>query len=218
MELQIGPQEIFRLAGVPITDTMITGFVISVILIISAFLISRHLKEKPGRVQAAAEMFVEGFISLIDGIMPGEGRKYFPMIGTILLYIGASNLVGVVPYVNNPTADINTTVAYALVVFLVSHYAGIKTKGLGSYIKGYFEPIPFIAPLNIIGEFAKPVSHAFRLFGNMVGGGIILAIAMDKAPWLFPVPLMAWFDLFAGVIQAFIFTMLAIVYTSVQRA
>lgn len=215
--MQLGPKVVFTLAGMPFTDTFLTGVIISILIFIAGVLIGRSAKMIPGRWQMVVEMFISSFVDLIDGLMPNQGRKYFPMVGTILLFIGVSNLASTIPFVVSPTADINTTAAYALVVFIVSHYVGMCSKGVWPYIKGYFQPIFFMAPLNIIGELARPISHAFRLFGNMLAGGIILAIAMQFVPWLLPVPLMGWFNLFQGLIQAFIFGMLAIVYISVQK-
>ena len=215
--MQLGPQVVFTIAGMSFTDTFLTGVIISVLLVISGILISRNAKMIPGRWQMLLEMFMIAFSDLIEGLMPNHSRKFFPMIGTIILFIGVSNLVSTIPFVVSPTADINTTAAYALVVFIVSHYVGMRSQGVGPYIKGFFQPIFFMAPLNIIGELAKPLSHAFRLFGNILAGGIILAIAMQFVPWLLPVPLMGWFNLFQGLIQAFIFGMLSIVYISVQK-
>jgi F-type H+-transporting ATPase subunit a len=215
--LKIGPQVVFEIAGMPITNTLIVAWGITLFLIIVAFVISRNVKVIPGRLQATAELLLVTFEDFIEGMMPGEGRKWLPLIATILLFIGCSNLIGIIPFVDNPTADINTTVAYGLMVFFIAHVTSIRSKGIGGYIKAYFEPLPFLVPLNVIGELAKPVSHSFRLFGNMIGGGIILAILMKFAPWIIPVPLMFWFDLFAGVVQAFIFTMLTIVYIAVLK-
>ncbi len=167
------------------------------------------------------ELFVNTFQGLIDGIMPGEGRKYMPMVGTILLFIGLSNLSGFIPFVSSPTSDINTTLAYAVLVFLVTHAVAIREKGLGAYLKGFAEPSIVMLPMNLIGELAKPVSHAFRLFGNMVGGGILIAIVIMLVPgWIIPfhVALNAWFNFAQGLIQAFIFGMLTVVYISVQKS
>ncbi|WP_236777815.1 F0F1 ATP synthase subunit A [Anoxybacter fermentans] len=200
-----------------ITDTLVTAWVIVILLIIFAKVVTSNLKMIPGRLQMVAEVFVTTIIDFIDGLMPGEGRKYLPLIGTIFLFIGVSNLSGFIPFVNNPTADLNTTLGFALVVFVVSHYAGSKAQGVWNYLKGFAQPVPFLLPLNIISEMAKPVSHSFRLFGNILGGGIILGIAMKFIPWFLPVPLIAWFDLFVGVIQALIFTMLSIVYIAVAK-
>ncbi len=217
LQISLGPKVVFEIAGIPFTNTLITGFVISLIIVGVGILISRRATVVPGRLQALAEMFIVGVVGLIDGIMPNQGRRYLPMIGTIFLFIGFSNLIGTVPFMVSPTSDINVTVSYAIVVFLVSQYVGVKSKGIWPYIKAYFQPVFVMAPLNIISELAKPVSHAFRLFGNMLAGAIIIAIAMYFIPWVIPVALMGWFNLFSGFIQAFIFGILAIVYISVQE-
>lgn len=215
--MNLAPEVLFKIAGMPITDTLVTAWVIAILLIIGGRLLTLNLKIIPGRAQAAAEMFVEVIMEFIESMLPGEGRKYISMIGTIFLFIGAANLSGFIPMVKNPTGDLSTTAAFAIVVFIISHVAGIQDKGLGTYLKGYAEPFFLLTPLNVISELAKPVSHSFRLFGNILGGGIILAIAMNFVPWLVPIPLIAWFDLFVGVIQALIFTMLSIVYIAVQK-
>lgn len=217
LEMNLAPEVLFKIAGMPITDTLVTAWIIAILLIIGGRLLTLNLKMVPGRAQAAAEMFVEVIMEFIESMLPGEGRKYISMIGTIFLFIGAANLSGFIPMVKNPTGDLSTTAAFAIVVFIISHVAGIQDKGLGTYLKGYTEPFFLLAPLNLISELAKPVSHSFRLFGNILGGGIILAIAMNFVPWLVPIPLIAWFDLFVGVIQALIFTMLSIVYIAVQK-
>ncbi len=219
--LNPGPKVVFELLGLPITDTLITSWFVSLVILIAGILIGRNLKLVPGRTQMVMELFFTGFEGLIDGIMPGEGRKYMPMVGTILLFIGLSNLSGFIPFVNSPTSDINTTVAYAGLVFLVTHAVAIREKGIGGYLKSFAEPSIIMLPMNIIGEISKPVSHAFRLFGNMVGGGILIAIVVMLIPgWIFPfhIALNAWFNLAQGLIQAFIFAMLTVVYISVQKS
>jgi F-type H+-transporting ATPase subunit a len=131
------------------------------------------------------------------------------------------NWIGVVPTLKCPTADLNTTLGLALLVLFVAHGSGIATKGFLPYIKGYFEPY-FIAPLaffiNVAGEFGKTVSHSFRLFGNILGGGLIIVVISHLVHHLFvPIFLFAFFGFFTGTIQAFVFMMLALVYISVQR-
>ena len=100
-------------------------------------------------------------------------------------------------------------------VFLYSQYLGIKRKGVGTYIKGFFEPIFLMFPMNVLGELAKSISHSFRLFGNVVGGGIIITLLYQFFPWFIPVPLHFWFDIFSAFIQVLIFGMIAISYISV---
>lgn len=215
--MEIGPKVVFEIAGLPFTNTFLTAVVISLLIMVIGMIISSNIKMVPGRLQATAEIIITTFYDNIEGMMPGRGRQYLPLVMTILLFVAFSNLSGVIPMVENPTGDINITVALAAMVFVIAHAGSIKSKGIVEYIKGYFSPIPFLFPLNIIGELAKPVSHSMRLFGNMVGGGIIMTVIMTFIPWIIPVPLIFWFDVFAGVLQAFIFTMLTIVYIAVLK-
>lgn len=215
-----GPQTITHLFGksyLPVTDTLIIGWVSVILIIILAKYLTKDLKLRPEGKQNAAEFFITAVYDQIEPMIEGEGWKFLPFIATIFIYIGFSNLIGLVPGVPSPTADLNTTLGLALVVFLVSHFEGMREKGIWGYIKSFGEPVIFLLPLNVVGELAKPISHSFRLFGNIVGGGIIITLIYQAAPGLIPVPLHAWFDLFIGLIQALIFGMVAIAYIAVAK-
>jgi F-type H+-transporting ATPase subunit a len=128
-----------------------------------------------------------------------------------------SNWLGIIPHLEEPTKDLNTPLALGLMGFCIAHYAGIKSKGFKEYSKEYFQPMFFMMPLNVIGELAKIVSISFRLFGNIMGGSIIiLVVSYLTYSLLLPPFLNAFFGLFVGTIQAFVFTMLTVVYISVQ--
>jgi len=218
--LNPGPKIVRYLFGneaLPISDTLIVSWIVVILFIIFARIITLNLKMRPGYVQNAIEMLLTVIEDQIEPMLPGEGRKFLPFIGTIFIFVGLGNLIGVIPGVPNPTGDLNTTLGLALVVFLVSHYQGMKENGVWGYLKGFTEPVFFLLPLNIISELAKPISHSFRLFGNIVGGGIIITIIYQAVPGLIPVPIHAWFDLFIGAIQALIFGMVAIAYISVAK-
>ena len=223
MELEPGPQVLYYLFGnesLPITDTLIVGWLLIILIVVLARLATRNLKLRPGRVQMVAELTVEAIKDQIEDMLPGEGRRLLPFIATIFIYIGFSNLIVLLPGIPSPSADLNLTLGLAIAVFLVSHYFGVKEYGGLGYIKSQAEPIFFMLPLNIVGELAKPISHSFRLFGNMVGASIIIGLAyaaISHNP-IYPVPLHAWFDLFVGLIQAFIYGMVAIVYISVAKS
>ena len=144
-------------------------------------------------------------------------KTYGPMTCALFMFLVISNWLGIIPHLEEPTKDLNTPLGLGIMGFVIAHYAGIKTKGLKSYLKEYCDPIFFMAPLNIIGEFAKVVSISFRLFGNIMGGSIIiLVVSYLTFSVLLPPVLNAFFGLFVGTIQAFVFTMLTIVYISVQ--
>ncbi|ACL70536.1 F0F1 ATP synthase subunit A [Halothermothrix orenii] len=213
-----GPKVVTQFMGMPITDTLIVSWVVVILLIIFSKIVTRRLEMVPGRLQSAVELLITSIEDQIETMLPGRGSKFLPFIATIFIYIGVSNIIGVIPGVANPTGDLNTTLGLALVVFLVSQYYGVRKKGLWGYLKGFGEPVVFMLPINIIGELAKPISHSFRLFGNIVAGGILLGIVFQFAPWLIPVPLHAWFDLFIGLVQALIFGMLAIAYISIAES
>jgi F-type H+-transporting ATPase subunit a len=220
-ELNPGPQIQFYLFGkeyLPVTDTLLVGWLSVIIIIAAAKYLTSDLSIRPKGKQNVAEWIVEMIYKQIEPMLPGEGWRFLPFIATIFIYIGVGNLIGVVPGLANPTGDLNTTLGLALVVFLVVQYEGMREYGVWGYIKGFAEPVIFLLPINIIGELAKPISHSFRLFGNIVGGGIIITLIYQAAPALIPVPLHAWFGVFVGAIQALIFGMVAIAYISVAKS
>jgi F-type H+-transporting ATPase subunit a len=127
------------------------------------------------------------------------------------------NWLGIIPHLEEPTKDLNTPLSLGVLGFVIAHAAGIRSKGIKNYIMEYMEPIFFMAPLNIIGELAKIISISFRLFGNIMGGSIIILVVSHLTySVVLPPFLFAFFGLFVGTIQAFVFTMLTVVYISVQ--
>ncbi|HLV09441.1 MAG TPA: F0F1 ATP synthase subunit A [Halanaerobiales bacterium] len=216
-----GPKVVFYLFGnqnMPVTDTLITAWVVVLLLLVFSLFLRKRLKIIPGKLQNAVELLLTAIEDQIEPMLPGMGRSMLPFIGTIFIFIGVSNLIGILPLVPSPSGDLNTALGLALVVFLVSQYQSVKVNGFWGYLKGFAEPVAILLPINIIGDLAKPISHSFRLFGNIVGGGIIITLIYQAAPWLIPIPLHAWFDIFIGLIQALIFGMVAIAYISVARS
>lgn len=211
-----------------IHDSVVNSLVITLIISIFAIIVGSKLKkadpsEKPTGIQNVMEMLVETISGLVTSTMgAGKTRDYLmPYIGTLAIYLACANLLGLVGF-TPPTSDFNVTLALAMITFVMTQYYGLKTNGLGGYIKGYFEPMAFLVPLNIIGELANPVSLSFRLFGNVLSGGIIMGLiygafsGLGKLGLVLPViitaPLHAYFDVFAGLIQTFIFIMLTMVF------
>ncbi|HKL13091.1 MAG TPA: F0F1 ATP synthase subunit A [Halanaerobiales bacterium] len=216
-----GPKVVTHLFGksyLPITDTLIVGWVSVVLILILSKYLTSNLKIRPGKKQNIAEFLITAIQGQIEPMLPGEGWRFLPFIATIFIYVGVGNLMGLLPGVPSPTGDLNTTLGLALVVFLTSHIEGMREKGVWGYIKSFGQPVIFLLPLNVVGELAKPISHSFRLFGNIVGGGIIITLIYQAAPGLIPVPIHAWFDFFIGLIQALIFGMVAIAYISVAKS
>ncbi len=190
-----------------------TWFVM-LILVVLAFLAARSIKTIPGGLQNLMEVIVTGIEGLIVETMGEEGKKYFPLIATIALFILVSNLIALVPGFFPPTANLNTNLALALVVFAMTHIIGFKKHGI-AYLKHFMGPVLALAPLifviEIIGHLARPISLTLRLFGNMYGHEIVLMIFLALVPFLLPVPMMVM-GVLVAFIQTFVFTLLAMIY------
>ena len=169
---------IFRLPGVP--DHVLYTWVVMVILIGLSWAATRRMSLVPRGAQNFVEVVLEQFIQMIDDVIGPAGRRYLPLIGTLGLFILVCNLMGLVPGLMSPTGNLMTNAACALVVFFAYHYIGIKQQGLGHYLKHFMGPVPALAPLmipiEVISHLARPLSLTLRLFGNMTGGHILLAI------------------------------------------
>jgi F-type H+-transporting ATPase subunit a len=170
---------IFRLPGIP--DHVTYTWLVMIILAGLAFAASRNLALVPRGLQNFFEVVLEQFQQLIDDVIGPEGRRYLPLIATLGLFILTGNLVSLVPGMNGPTTNLNTTAACALVVFFSYHYIGVRKQGALTYLKHFTGPVPLaLKPLmfviEIISHLARPLSLTLRLFGNMVGGHILLAI------------------------------------------
>ena len=160
------------------------------------------------------EVVVSGVENLIEETMGPKGKAYFPLIATFALFILVSNLIALIPGFYPPTANLNTNGALALTVFAMTHIIGLKEHGI-SYLKHFMGPILVLAPLifiiEIIGHLARPLSLSLRLFGNMYGHEIVLMIFLALVPFLLPVPMMLM-GVLVAFIQAFVFTLLAMIY------
>jgi F-type H+-transporting ATPase subunit a len=169
---------IFRLPGIP--DHVLYTWVVMLVLIGVAWAASRRVSLVPRGAQNFVEVILEQFIQMIDDVIGPSGRAYLPLIGTLGLFILVSNLMGLVPGLIAPTGNLMTNAACAVVVFCAYHYIGIKKQGLGHYLKHFMGPVPALAPLMIpietISHLARPLSLTLRLFGNMFGGHVLLAI------------------------------------------
>lgn len=215
------PQLIIKLFGLNLvfnTETILMAWIVMATLILFGFLATKNIGFLPNPFQVVGEFLVSAFYSLVKDALDEEmGRKYFPLICALFMFLLLSNWLGIIPKLSEPTKDLNTPLGLGIMGFFIAHYAGIKTKGFKKYAKGYFEPIFFMAPLNVIGELAKVVSISFRLYGNMIGGAIIILVISHLIYSLVLPPLLiCFFSLFIGTIQAFVFTMLTLVYISVQ--
>ncbi len=199
--------------------TIIMTWIVMAVLILFAILAKKNMGIIPNPFQVVAELLVSAFYNLCVDTLEDEelGKKYFPLTCALFIFLLLSNWLGIFPKLCEPTRDLNTPLGMGIMGFVIAQYAGIKEKGLKQYLKEYLDPIFFMAPLNIIGEIAKVISISFRLFGNIMGGAIIIIVVSYLVYGILLPPLLnLFFGLFVGTVQAFVFTMLTLVYISVQ--
>jgi len=234
-------------------NTMLMEWLVSFIMLIPGLIIGFKVKNVlkklsqnqevelsdyiPTRLQSVTELLVEFFDDLTKSTLKSRGRKYFPLIITLFVFIWISNMMGIFPSFwqivktpdgkpflewlefAEPTRDLNVPVGLMLIVIFVVHGSMIKEFGIRGYLKSYADPIFLLFPLNVIGEIAKGISLAFRLFGNILGGAIIIIVVSSLVRYIVLPPLLnAFFGVFVGTIQAFVFSMLALTYTAVALA
>lgn len=201
----------FRLLGVDVTATVVATWAMVVVLSVLAIVGGRRLKERPSQWQAVAEWGIGGLSGLIEEMTGDNGRRYLPLVTTIGLFVLTANLMAVIPAVEAPTASINTPIALAVVVFFSVHYFGMRQLGVAGYLKTFAQPSVLLLPMNLLSHLTRTFSLAIRLFGNMLSHQIIVAVLLVVLPLVVPAVLEV-FGLFIGVLQAYIFTILTVVY------
>ena len=213
-----------------VSTTVTTSWLIIAVLAVTSYFLTRNLKKVPtSKVQIFLEYAVTTLLNLVKSTMGEEAVKKMPnmvpYIGSLFIFFVCSNLIGLLGF-RSPTTDLDTTVAFSLITVFLSYYSGVKAKGI-AYFKGLAEPVVIMLPMNIVSEIARPISLSFRPFGNILGGAVIMSLVYQFLGFLsglipgitisifqfaIPVPLHLYFDLFSGVLQAFIFVMLTMVF------
>ncbi|MFC1478831.1 F0F1 ATP synthase subunit A [Candidatus Margulisiibacteriota bacterium] len=208
--------DLFGLQGTIALNMLYMTWIVMGILLLLGFFGGRKLTDVPHGLQNFWEMVIGFFDEIVVSTLDESGRKFTPLITTLFLFICFSNLLGIIPGLSEPTKYLSTDFGLGLMIFVIVHYSAIRTKGFIGYLQSYCEPVWVFAPLNIISELAKVVSHSFRLFGNILGGSIIIIILSYLTKFLvLPIFLQLFFGMFSGLIQAFVFTMLAVTYIAV---
>lgn len=197
--------------------------VVALLLIFASVLAHRRLKntEKcllPQSTLSPSSLFevaVESLLGLMEGVLGNKAAKFFPLIGSLFIYILVCNVIGLIPGVTPPTENINTNAACAILVFLYYNFMGIREHGFLNYMKHFLGPVIWLGPLmlviELISHLVRPVSLSVRLFGNMTGDHMVLGVFSDLVPLVVPVIFMG-LGLFVAFIQAFVFSLLSIVY------
>lgn len=220
--MTINPDQLvfFQWGWFKINATIFFTWVVMLVLTLGSWLVTRKLTSKGrlSRWQNLLEVLVQGIKDQIREVSRQEPGQYLPFIGTLFIFIAFSNLLAVVPIYIPPTSSLSTTAALAICVFVAVPVFGIAQRGLGDYLRQYLKPTFFMLPFNIIGEVSRTLALAVRLYGNIMSGTIIVAILLTITPLVFPVIMQA-LGLLTGMIQAYIFAILAMVYiASASRA
>ena len=205
------PQPLTSEAGV---DAVVHAWLVMALLIIIAIVVKTRITKVPGRLQNFVELCIIGIEKTIVDNMGERGKPYFPLIATLAFFILTSNLLGLIPGFFPPTANLNTTAACALIVFITTHIVGVRHHGF-RYLKHFMGPVwwlaPLMIPVEIIGHLSRPLSLSFRLFGNMNGHELILLIFFGLVPFLVPLPMMIM-GVLVALLQTFVFMLLAVIY------
>jgi F-type H+-transporting ATPase subunit a len=209
----LSPPVLFRLGPAEVTATVLYSVIASGVLIALAWLVRQGLGRRPSGWPVAAELLVEHFEELMRDMLGCGPRPYTPLVVTLALYIGSSNLLGLVPGLHSPTADFSTTGALAVAVFCAVPYYGVRGRGVRGYLRHYLEPSPLLLPFEVITEFSRTLALAVRLFGNVMSEELVIAVLLSLAGLLVPVPVML-LAVLTGVVQAYIFAVLTVVYLS----
>ncbi|OGZ70585.1 MAG: ATP synthase F0 subunit A [Candidatus Staskawiczbacteria bacterium RIFCSPHIGHO2_12_FULL_38_11] len=237
-EISLKAEEIFKIGSFDVTNSLFLTCIVSLILISFAFLFYRKVNIIPGKLQGAVEMSMEWFLDLMNSTLGSaqKAERYFPLVATIFIFIMVSNLLGIfpgvgsllikngahtVPIFRSPAADLNFTLAFAVISVIVTNVLGAMAVGVLPHLSKFInlrDPISFfIGILEIVSEIAKIISLSFRLFGNVFAGEVLLTIIFFLAPYFIPLPFL-FLELFVGLIQAFLFAMLTLVSISLHTA
>lgn len=240
IHISITAEKLFRLGDIlPVTNSLLTSWIVMVLLLIFAILSTKKMALIPGSLQSIAELVVDGLHSLFQSVLGDSVKKFFPLLATLFLFIMGMNWIGLLPGVGTigvhrvedshekfiplfraGTADLNMTLALAFLAVAIIQYYGVRTLGI-EYVKKFVNfktPMYFfVGLLELIGEFSRIISFAFRLFGNIFAGEVLLTVIAFLIPFLAPVPFMG-LELFVGFIQALVFSMLTSVFLSQATA
>jgi F-type H+-transporting ATPase subunit a len=202
---------LFHLGPVAITRPVVTTWVIMLVLAAACRLVTRRLQMRPDARQAVLEAVVSGIAQQIEGVIRIDARPFLPLLGTLFIYLTVANLSGVLPGVEAPTGKIETPAALALIVFFSVHYFGVRARGLRGYLASFAEPKLIMLPLNVLSEVTRTFSLMVRLFGNVMSGEFVIGLIVALAGLFVPIPLMV-LEILVGLVQAYIFTVLATVF------
>jgi F-type H+-transporting ATPase subunit a len=213
MEISSDAWVLYDWHGWQLNATVAFTWLVMALLVLGSWAVTARLGEGEtvSRWQVALEVIVSGIRDQIAEVGADDPDRYLPFIGTLFLFIATANLLAVVPGFTPPTGSLSTAAALAICVLLAVPIFSIAERGLGGYLRGYLHPTPLMLPFTLVGEISRTVALAVRLYGNVMSGTVIVGILISVAPFFFPV-VMQLLGLLTGLIQAYIFAILAMVY------
>jgi F-type H+-transporting ATPase subunit a len=205
---ELNCETVFTIGNIDISEAVVVTWIIMAFVVVVSILLTRNLKvEHPGRGQLMLEQAVTWVQGVGEGIVGEEGKRYAPYLTSVLIYLGIANLIGILGF-KPPTKDMNVTAAMAIMSIFLIEFAGIRKKGLKKWLKDFTEPVLLVTPINILEIFIKPLSLCMRLFGNVLGAFVIMKLIECILPVGLPIVFSLYFDLFDGLIQAYVFVFL----------
>lgn len=202
---------LFHLGPIAIARPVVTTWAIMLALTIGCRLVTHRLQPHPDRRQAVLELVVTGVMQQIEDVIRKDARPFLPLLGTLFIFLVVANLSGVLPGIEAPTSKLETPAALALIVFVSVHYFGVRARGLLGYLASFAKPKLIMLPLNLVSEVTRTFSLMVRLFGNVMSGEFVIALVVALAGLFVPIPLMV-LEILVGLVQAYIFTVLATVF------
>lgn len=198
--------------GIDVMESVVVTWIIMAIMMIASLILVHGLKVRNiSKKQAALESGMSFIYDFFEGLLGKEGKAYIPYLITVVIYIAIANMIGLLGF-KSPTKDLNVTVSLAVMSIVLVEVAGIRKKGVRGWIKSFAEPIAIIAPINVLELFIRPLSLCMRLFGNVLGAIVVMALIKHLLPLIVPLPFSFYFDIFDGVIQAYVFVFLTSLY------
>jgi F-type H+-transporting ATPase subunit a len=204
---------IFELGPVQLTTTVFTTWVVIALIGCFAWLATRRLQMRPGRLQTMVEAIVTIIEESVRDIAPQHYQQIMPFIGSLWVFLVIANLIGLIPGMHSPTRDLSATAAIAFLVFLSVHWYGIRIQGFRNYLLHYLKPSPILLPFNLISEVTRTIALAVRLFGNMMSLEMVALLILMVAGFLVPIPILM-LHIVEALVQAYIFGMLALIYVA----
>lgn len=195
-----------------ISESVVVTWVIMAVLVVLSIILTRNLRvENPGKVQLALEAAISWAQDFFEGVIGRENRRYVPYLITVLLYLGVANTIALFGF-KPPTKDLNVTAALAIMSMFVIEFSGIRKNGVKHWLKHFGQPVPVVAPIMALEVVIRPLSLCMRLFGNMLAGFVVLELLKYFVPLIVPIPVSFYFDLFDGLLQAYVFVFLTALF------